>query len=357
MKELKLVILLAIVLSMLNACGGGGGNTTTTSSTNLNGDLTGKIFIGSDFDGPWIMDMTTGHYIPIPGVDWDDPADFPDLADFSAYPARDGAEFVETVRKCVDTGTLSFDDCFIFHDQQGGIVSRFEVPEGTDGPAKMSLDREFIAVPYSTTDVFGYLRIYSRNGGTALSESDETLHSARDFDWLPDNSLAYSSGQTIYLTGVGSAVGTPLVKFPDEVGRPSQLAVSPDGTQLAFTLVTTTNIESSHGTTWVLNIDGSQLRQLTDAPGPNDPAIITDDPLINFPTWSPDGRWILVVESTSIEPVAYAVPSDGEKVFVTQDEPTTAVPILSYFLETLGIDDRPPSNFFGIEAGNMVWLP
>lgn len=356
--QASLRVSISILLSLsLTQCGSD--DSGSSAQTGLNGELSGMIFIGSGFNGPWIMDLETGHYSPIPGVDWDEPTAFPGLARFSAHPARDGTEFVETVENCEDTGILSFNDCFIFHDQQGNVTHQFSITHdtyGTDGPAKLSLDRQFIAVPVSTTLPSGYLRLYSREG-QLLDVSSETVQSSSDFDWLPDNRLIYASEQTIYLGDIESAQGSPIITFPQEDGKPRQLAVSPDGSVLAFTLVTSANINAIHGTTWMLDIASKQLRQLTDAPGPNDPNMAIDDPKINFPTWSPDGQWILVVESSSRSAVAYIVPSNGEKVLVTEDEPTTARPVLSYYLETLDVVDRTASSMFSIRVGGLVWLP
>lgn len=353
---LQVSILLLLSLSLISC---GSDDSASSTPTNINGDLSGKIFIGSGFDGPWILDLTTGHYTPIPGVDWDDPDTFPGLARFSAHPARDGSEFVQTVENCEDTGTLSYDDCFIFHDQQGNISHQFSIAHGaygTDGPAKLSFNRQFMAVPVATTLPSGYLRLYSREG-QFFGESNEIVQRSSDFDWLPNNKLVYASEQTIYLTDIESTQGSPIITFPLEDGEPRQLAVSPDGTMLAFTLVTSANPSAIHGTTWVLDLVSGQLRQLTDTPAPNDPGSVIDDPKINFPTWSPDGRWILVVESSSRVAIAYIVPSDGEKVLVTEDEATTARPVLSFYMETLGIADRPLSNKFDIDVGNLIWLP
>ena len=54
-------------------------------------------------------------------------------------------------------------------------------------------------------------------------------------------------------------------------------AVSPDGSHLVFALSATGNADI-----WVQNVDGSELRQLT-----NDPAADA------WPVWSPDGRSIM----------------------------------------------------------------
>jgi Tol biopolymer transport system component len=65
------------------------------------------------------------------------------------------------------------------------------------------------------------------------------------------------------------------------------LAVSPDGKQIAFSWPEKRDVNDDHNI-WVVNIDGTGLRRLTNPPNPTDP--------LNFnygsPTWSPDGKWI-----------------------------------------------------------------
>ncbi|MFN8092026.1 MAG: LpqB family beta-propeller domain-containing protein [Vicinamibacteria bacterium] len=53
-------------------------------------------------------------------------------------------------------------------------------------------------------------------------------------------------------------------------------SLSPDGTRVAFV-----SREAGHSDLWVQNVDGSNLRQITN-----------DDPAESWPVWSPDGRWI-----------------------------------------------------------------
>jgi TolB protein len=74
--------------------------------------------------------------------------------------------------------------------------------------------------------------------------------------------------------------GDPLIS-PDVTP-----AWSPDGTRLAFT-----SYRSGSPALWVMNADGSQLRQLTEtSPQHGD----------YFPTWSPDGQW-LAFQRLSVE--------------------------------------------------------
>ena len=96
-----------------------------------------------------------------------------------------------------------------------------------------------------------------------------------EIDWLPDGRLVFARD---------NAMGSPLVTFSEEQGLPRQLAVSPDGQRLAFTLATDTHFSYTRGTTWVVDIDGQNLHQLTDLPIDNDPSTTVDDPVINWPT-------------------------------------------------------------------------
>jgi Tol biopolymer transport system component len=219
-----------------------------------------------------------------------------------------------------------------------------DVPYETHGPAKLSRDRQYFAAPIEGLGTFSpkALTLFTREG-KLIDASDEDVQS---FDWLADNRLIYAVGQAIYMTQSGSAKGSEILTFPDNAGQPAQFAVSPDGSQLAFTLETDANFVAIYGTTWILNLDGNNLRQLTNSPGPNDPGITSDDPKINFPTWSPDGRWIAVVEgrvavsgglpggnpNRNAQGRLYVVPSDDENVMLTEDEAaTSAVLIYSYF--------------------------
>jgi len=90
--------------------------------------------------------------------------------------------------------------------------------------------------------------------------------------------------------------------------RISDPAVSPDGSQVAFTL-RTNDMEANKGTydLWVVGVDGSGLRQLTTHPARD-----------NAPQWSPDGHSIYFLSTRSGSSQVWRLPFDGgEAVQVT----------------------------------------
>ncbi|MEW8442190.1 MAG: hypothetical protein AB2689_28940, partial [Candidatus Thiodiazotropha taylori] len=89
-------LLITLAMLQLVACGGGGGGSgedgenppnSIVDDSNINSSLCGKIFIGNDGYGSWILDLRTGHYSKIPGVEWEDNDDYHHSAEFSAFPA------------------------------------------------------------------------------------------------------------------------------------------------------------------------------------------------------------------------------------------------------------------------------
>lgn len=75
-------------------------------------------------------------------------------------------------------------------------------------------------------------------------------------------------------------------------------AWSPDGTRLAFT-----SYRSGSPALWVMNADGSQLRQLTETSTQHGDY---------FPTWSPDGRWIAFQRLSTAAAVIGCISAAGD---------------------------------------------
>ncbi|MCG8070018.1 MAG: hypothetical protein JAY84_19420 [Candidatus Thiodiazotropha taylori] len=360
---------LIVVLVMLVGCGGGGSGDDPNQpeqSVSTNQDFRGKIFIGNDEAGPWLLDISTGHYSKIPGVNWTDNPDYHSRAEFSAFPAHDGQEFVETIERCEGLGGFDYQDCLIIHDAAGNVVSKFNVPYETFGPAKLSRDGMFVAVlirePFSALNP-KRLSIYTRDGAFVDSTSNDHDITVKGFDWLPDNRLLYAVDRAMYVTNQTSGQSQQWATFTEDEGEPDHLAVSPNGQQLAFTLKTSVTYESIHGAVWVVNLDASRFVQLATTPE-------VADPVINFPMWSPDGEWIALIEGAvgvMFSPSEngqgsriYIVPSDGENVELTLDGDSEAIPVYSYYDEAL----TPGSNAkLGVKfttlvsGGGFSWVP
>ena len=347
----------------LYACGGGSDptpNILNPGNVN-NGELKGRVMLGND---GWILDLATGIYSRIPGMEqWDDNPDYLGIARVSAFPvAYTGSEVIETVEECRNIQGLSSNEhCVKIHDQNATLLKHINYRGNIITDAKLSRNREYVAIArqYGAMTSDSYLEIHDRNGIIVSSNIVDDTYASLTFDWLPNSRLVYTFKQSIYLTTSLSTVGIPVITFTADQGVPDDVAASPDGTQLAFQLRTSGSFAADRGHIWVVNIDGSGLRQLTDIP-PSD-----NDPAVDNPAWSPDGQWILAVEGRvhgqgSTAPgsrgVLYAIPSNGERVLLTPDGSTPAQPIFSYNGMIHGIRD-PELSYDFLSNGNHAWLP
>jgi Tol biopolymer transport system component len=116
---------------------------------------------------------------------------------------------------------------------------------------------------------------------------------------LHSGHLAYVSSQEetgVFKLALGNKASGEAESIVNAIGYHSDLAVSKDGTRIAFA-------DNRTGTKeiWVANADGSQQTQLTSFNGP----------AVGSPQWSRDGKWIVFDGYASGSSDIYLIASDG----------------------------------------------
>ena len=283
--------------------GGGAGNTG-------NNGLTGYVYSAEiEEHRLFVLDIATGDVIPTVPVPYVDTHVSPS----DIYPSLDGKTFVVPDGSCA-IGDRK--DCVYILDETGQMVSQFKITTDFE-LTKPSPDGQIIAGIWENeneSNPIGRLTLVTRQGKILKKTASEVT----SYAWLPDGRLISVSNNTIYLSDrPHDFVGPAIRKFSADEGTPVQLSVSPDGTKVAFLLLTDQSLVSFRGHIYVMNIDGTNLRQLTDS-DPNSEFEANE----THPVWSPDGKWILVVNDFVGSTGApggypgdlYAVPSDGIKV-------------------------------------------
>jgi dipeptidyl aminopeptidase/acylaminoacyl peptidase len=364
-KWITLSVMTITVLASIWGCGGGGGGSPAKPPTDepLNSELDGKIILGSR---GWMLDLSTGNYSRVPGVEaWDDNPQYLGIATVRITArAFSGEQIVETVTNCEnDPNTRTWNiHCVKIHDSSGDFLKgiyfgKSDIRE----PVKLSRDGRYLAVvrQYGDSTSNLYLEIHDPVNNDIVDNAviGRGLMEV-SFDWLPDNRIVYAFDQSIYITQSLSSHGTPLIQFEQTDGRPIDLTASPSGDRMAFMLVTFGNTVVVNAYVWTMDSSGNDLKRLAVVPGESNPKI-------NYPTWSPDGKWLLVVEgdvsgSSVISPGApgdlYAVPSGGLDVpLVLDGTSTTAIPVYSRFGQVLGVGDSNLDTSF-LKSGELFWL-
>ncbi len=151
--------------------------------------------------------------------------------------------------------------------------------------AKLSPDNSKIAVIYQYYDQtlpgnFGNgayatnIRVWDKTGATLRTFSkDNAGNRVKEFAWMPDGNLLMTTSLGIVKTTDATLASYDLL-FKPNLPSWRSLAVSPDGKRLAL---------KSGKYLYTMNIDGSNMVQLTDSDG--------DDQQYS-PIWSPDGKYI-----------------------------------------------------------------
>lgn len=346
---MRLNVIIIIILCCFNGVSCNKNKVTEPEGIPFDDIVKGRIFIGNSVNGGWILDLGTGHYSKIPNTNWGENNSYHSLADFSAtaLPYGNGT-FVETIENCV----VQFGndkDCIVFHDEVGNITNSFEIPDIALGSAKLSPDGNLVAVVVENeTRPFKVLNIYNRSG-VLINTIGHGGINKEDFSWATNTEVVYISEKSLYISNKEAAI-TTFTGGNKTIGSPS---VNSSGDKIVFTLGEDTS-QGVEGAIWIINIDGTEVKQLTVKE-----IGFSGTPSHKSAIWSPDGKWIFVVDGTSVEGNAYIVPSNAEKVELTQKRKTLAQPVLSYFQEIFEYNSDDPihlSSQFGVNYGEIYWI-
>jgi hypothetical protein len=358
---MRKISILVVILPLINACGGGGGggddsqsgdggDVPPTTNGNVNGGLTGKVFM----IGGWIIDVATGRSTRVPGVVWDDycyendfnnqdndfycsisnpEIDYGNYVSFSAYPNANGDEYILRASGCIYGGGYTNSDCLEVRNIETGTIigERLVEYEYINAGAKLSRDGQYYAYTHNDDKLYSHTSfiINNKNHEELVSitmDSNESM----PFDWGPSGEIVLAYDGALYLTPPYSLNGVkifdlrdhPELTSPDPnsgqftvTGIGGSVRISPDGSKVAFMLFE--GGHSVHSFTprapWVMNIDGTDFHRLAYAPN-------TEVEVFGSLAWSPDGKYILTTEGHvplgggGVPGYLYAIPSNSRNI-------------------------------------------
>lgn len=195
--------------------------------------------------------------------------------------------------------------------------------------ARLSGDGRYLLGYWELVDGQSEPRMFVMTRAGGRVEGDSPLRYRRSdalfaIDWLPDGRYVYLAGDSLVVARPGAGVESQVrLALPSNVGVvQGGLWASPDGRRVLLLLPQQLN-GSAFGALFVVNLDGSGLRQLT---RPSDRMIRARVRLTPAaPTWSPDGRHVAFL-MRGVNPGVYGFASACGPVFVLPvDGPLQAV--------------------------------
>ncbi|MEJ2426966.1 MAG: hypothetical protein P8101_21475 [Candidatus Thiodiazotropha sp.] len=384
----KYLFLICIISLLVISCGGGsagdvrndGGNTDDTTDGNVNGGLTGRIFVNNENSGV-MVDISTGRATQMPSINWEQTGDYNASTSFSAVPNKIGTLFLLTAFDCEyhpeDNSGFRERDCLLIVDIKGNVVKRQVYSEGIGEGSKLSNDDEYIAFMYMdephdsspNAELHIVDKEFQQITGSFIKHSSGYNSGLlwRNFDWTNDNEIVYGYDDSIFITPAYNSLGSHIYTIPTADNNDhfvTNPVVSPDGTKIAFRYMTDSNYSIKQGNVWVMNIDGTDPHRLVYTPNyeAEDGSTVVAYQVYNDHAWSPDGKYIMVMEGgTSGDLVSgpdgasnslYAVPSESRDVPLNENGEHGIVHIRSYFFDSSRLTFH-----FEPYSGEIKWVP
>ena len=313
---------------------GGGGGDPSPNDEILNPDLTGKFSLGAGA----VMDAATGRTTKFPNSDYGDQTDLfgsdTYYQSFRVSAVRNSSSYLLTY----SSGSSESQAHVLLQDIQGNygygqhLILNPELRVG-----RLSQDLQYVAV----MNDFG---LNASRYEFKIFGWDGTLHDKTEISriktirWLNDNRLIHYEGRNIYINRPVSTEVEYTLTLPEpgsglQAGVITGITLSPDDTQIAFTLGEYADGDYDgpiHSRLYIANLDYNGLSGIRLV------ATRWGDPVetyLNIPRWSPDGRWIFVIDGfkysdfidlgRGFDPEMYIVPTEdlGKVLYVhTIDE-------------------------------------
>jgi hypothetical protein len=272
-RQLKLGIASAVAM-LVFGCGGGGGAVTGSppppGQSDLNSGVSGRLY--TQFAGNYIeTDMRSGASRIIRSTS---------VLRGPYSPVGNTDEFVSTSRT-VDGETIDGNDleAIIFFGRQGVTTRRFVAESGFSGVPLVSPDGQQVLVEWHVVGVEDAVPV-----PTVFSTNGAIIQRYPNFDnqygWLPDGDVLLTRSGQIFRAKPSTGAEPEIMIDLNRALKDIQ--VSRDGRRLALTLVS----EAGNVGAWVVNVDGSGLREVAFA----------SQTRAFAGTFSPDGAQLLVAE-------------------------------------------------------------